>query len=93
VGVLTCKVNGTEYALETPDQVGKVLANVAGFDVSRVAKVAINGRNAELTQLVGNGDEIIVKMAAETAGMITVKINGKKVVGTPADIRSILFSG
>jgi hypothetical protein len=54
--VLTCRVNGEEYALETPDTVANVLTNVVGYDLSEIERVIINDDYAHFNQLVGAGD-------------------------------------
>lgn len=95
--VLTCEVNGAEYALETPVTVHHLLAEVVGLDLSEVGAVAVNGDDADLDQLVGAGDEISVELVSTeetrepaTAGTVTVVINGHTVTGAPEDIRKIL---
>lgn len=69
IAVLTCYVNGEEYALETPVQVGKVLSEVAGIDLGKVKTITINGDAAQADQLVGDGDNVEIEfdLAAELA--------------------------
>lgn len=64
-GVLTCTIDGAEYALETPEQLSVVLANVAGYDLRQVRAVFINGEESPLDQLVGAGDEVEVHIYGE----------------------------
>lgn len=61
LGVLTVTIDGQEYALETPEQLSVVLANVAGYDLRQVRAVFINGEGSPLDQLVGSGDFVVVK--------------------------------
>lgn len=59
-GVLTCVINGVEYALETAERIDVVLAQVVGYDLSSVRAVYINGEDSPFDQLVGAGDEVEV---------------------------------
>lgn len=59
--VLTCIVDGIEYALETPDAIANILANVAGHNLDEVKAIYINGEESPFDQLVGAGDEIEVE--------------------------------
>lgn len=59
-GALTCQINGEEYALETPVEASKVLAEVVGIDLNMVVNILINDESAELSQLVGDGDKVQV---------------------------------
>ncbi len=103
---LTCTVNGDEYALETPDDVGNVLRNVVGYDLDEVKTVYINGEASPLDQLVGNGDNITVEfvgdeepvkvvLATDTSAPeeeVTVTVNGHTVTGPPKAIARILVA-
>jgi len=64
LGVITCTVNGQEFATDSPKEVGEFLVEV-GFDLFQVASVRINGELAPHNQLVGNGDTISVEMVSE----------------------------
>lgn len=64
-GVLSCTINGEMYALESPEQVGKVLETVLGMDLSKVQSILINGAEAAANQLVGSDDDIKVVMKPE----------------------------
>lgn len=102
--VLTCIVDGAEFALETPDELANVLSNVAGYDLSQVKVVYVNGDESPLDQLVGAGDDISVEFetepeleeevistsAPEESETVTVVINGHTVTGRPEDIGRIL---
>lgn len=91
--VLTCSVDGVEFALETPDKIGNVLVNVAGYDLSKVKAVRVDGELSPLDQLVGGGDEIEVEFhSAPEPETVTVVINGHTVTGKPEDIGRILTS-
>jgi ribosomal 50S subunit-recycling heat shock protein len=59
LGVLTCVVNGVEFALETPVEARVVLAQVAGYGLDKIGRILINGDEADLSQLVGDGDTIV----------------------------------
>lgn len=60
-GVLTVTIDGQEYALETPERLDVVLANVAGYDLNEVKSILVNGEESPLDQLVGSGDLVVVK--------------------------------
>lgn len=101
LGVLICTVDGAEFALETPDTIANVLANVAGYDLSQVRAVYVNGDESPFDQLVGSGDEITVEFVSpeypdettekDEEDEVTVVINGHIVTGRPEDIRRILM--
>lgn len=56
--VLTCTINGQDYALATPIPIGEVLEDVAEIDLSKVAKVLVNGVKTDPNRLVADGDVI-----------------------------------
>lgn len=58
--VLTCIIDGAEYALETPVEAHVALTEAAGIDLADVDSIRINGETAEFDRLVGNGDRIEV---------------------------------
>lgn len=101
--VLTCTINGQEFALETPVEARLVLTEVAGFDLGEVDYILINGAPADPMQLVGNGDVLEVFLESEEelepeiepepapeTDTITVTINGHTVTGRPENIRRLL---
>lgn len=104
--VLTCWIDGSEYALETPAPASTVLAEAAGINPEDVAYILINGEEAELSRLVGGEDRVEVvyhedfdyepEPEAETEAeemTVTVAINNCTVTGRPEDIGRILGIG
>lgn len=77
VAVLTCYVNEQEYALETPVEARKVLSEVAGIDPVKIKAITVNGKKAELSQLVGDGDYIVVEIE-KAAKPAKLKAKNKK---------------
>jgi molybdopterin converting factor small subunit len=71
-GALTCTINGEGYALETPEQIGKVLKDVVGINMDKIQSIMINGIEADSTQLIGSDDDIQVMMIPETQTPITI---------------------
>lgn len=65
LGVLTVTIDGQEYALETPEQLGVVLANVAGYDITEIETMLVNGEESPFDQLVGAGDEVEIYFYGE----------------------------
>jgi hypothetical protein len=99
--VLSCTVDGEEFALESPVQVDTLLTSVVGVDLIAVEKIYLNGEEVELSRLVSRGDSISVEYYppkpeiqpepdSDEDSVITVKINGVSVTGMPADIRKII---
>lgn len=64
-GLLTCIINGQEYALETPDTIANVLKNVLHIDPATVASVTVDGDEANLEDWVGDEDDIEVEFEGE----------------------------
>lgn len=64
-GVLICSIDGVEYALETPERIDIVLAQVAGYDMTDVRAVFVNDEESPLDQLVGSGDQLEVAFGDE----------------------------
>lgn len=62
-GALTCMINDDQYALETPDTIANVLRDVVGKDPAKVTGVAVDGDEANLQDLVGDGDYIEVEFS------------------------------
>lgn len=58
--VLICSIDGAEYALETPVEARVALVEAAGINLADVDHIRINGKDAELSRLIGNGDRIEV---------------------------------
>lgn len=58
--VITCWVDGAEFALETPVETKTVLAEAAGINLADVESIRINNEEVELSRLVAEGDEISV---------------------------------
>ncbi len=99
--VITCYIDGKEFALETPVQAQMAMAEAAGIDLDDVDFIRINGEEAELDRLVGSGDRIEViyfepepdfdeYIEPEAAEIISVTINGCRISGSPEDIRRLL---
>lgn len=64
-GVLTCTINDEEYALETPDTIANVLKDVAKINLDDVVSVEVNGDEANLQDLVGDEDYIVVALKSD----------------------------
>jgi len=104
LGALTCMIDGQEFALETPGEIGQILSDVAGYDLSQIRAIFVNGEESPFDQLIGNGDNITVEFvkadsdehydddAEQQQEEVTVTINGHVVTGRPEDIRKILQS-
>ncbi|MDO8669364.1 MAG: hypothetical protein Q7K65_03670 [Candidatus Buchananbacteria bacterium] len=75
-GVLTCTVNGQDYALETPDTIANILRDVVGIDPDSVISVTVDEEDANLQDLVGNGDEIDVELSTDQDELLAILVNG-----------------
>lgn len=64
-GVLTCTINDEEYALETPDTIANILKDVANINLDDVVSVEVNGEEANLQDLVGDEDYIVISFKSE----------------------------
>ena len=89
---LVCFINGVEYGLATPDEVGKVIAEVTDIPRDRISKILMNGVEVHETQLVSDGCLVQVVLrekpepveSEDEAEKVRVVIDGEDV--DPADI-------
>ncbi len=61
-GVITCTINGEGYSLETPDTIANILRSLTDINPDDVVSVTVNGEEANLEDLIGEGDYIEVEL-------------------------------
>lgn len=61
-GVMTCTINGEGYALQTPDTIANVLRDLTDINPDDVVSVTVSGDEANLEDLIGDGDYIEVEL-------------------------------